>query len=369
MEDQLHAAEKLAPIELDFSQRRAKNSEEDLANYLETDRPFYLKMADFSLREANNKLEYDEEELKQLEKMYKADDVSEETEKIVMKRAQDTVNRSKFYVEYQELSRDQTLKYSIPRMDNQIKETAQRWAIDWEKNKVELPLLLQKQRFELEKLKVQRERLADKLKKLQADRNLMTVKSPIDGVVYYGKSVRGRFADSTNIGENLRPNNVIQPNQTIMTVVQPQDMFIHAAVAENQLHYMHHGLKGKATPTAYPDTRLGVVVKQLGDVPIAPGSFDVRLSLTGDEPDVTLEPGMTCKVKLTVYLKKEALTVPPKVLTPDELSDQKFYVYVLTKNGKTKKVGVTVGEKNDKKAEILKGLHEGDQVLLEAPKN
>ena len=89
-----------------------------------------------------------------------------------------------------------------------MKESAQRKSLDWEKNKVELPLALQKQRLELEKLRVQRERADDRLKKLLADRELMTVKSPIDGIVYYGKCVRGKFSDSTSLAESLRRNGV-----------------------------------------------------------------------------------------------------------------------------------------------------------------
>ena len=41
---------------------------------------------------------------------------------------------------------------------------------------------------------------------------------------------------------------------------------------------------------------------------------------------------------------------------------------MLEKDGKPKKRAVTLGEKTDKQVEILKGLAEGDKVLLEAPK-
>ena len=50
------------------------------------ERPFTLKSTEFSLKMTKEKLEYEEEELRQLEKMYKADDITEETEAIVLKR-------------------------------------------------------------------------------------------------------------------------------------------------------------------------------------------------------------------------------------------------------------------------------------------
>lgn len=368
-EDQLRVAEALAPLDMEQGQRTARTAAEDQSAYFEVERPFYLKMIEFNLTDAKNKLEYDEEELRQLEKMYKADDITEETEKIVLKRAQDTVERSKFAVEYNQLNHDQTAKYAIPRMDNKIKDNAQRRTLDWEKIKNELPLIIQKQRFDLDKMKLARERSMDRLKKLTADRAGMVVKSPIDGVVYHGKAVRGRFGDSNALAESLRARGVVQANQVLMTVVEPEDLFIRATVPEDRLHNLRRGLKGKAIPSAYPDLRLGAVVDRLGDVPMAPGSFDARIKLTGDDSEAKLTAGMACKVRLTAYLKKEALTVPPKALVPDELNDQEFFVYIAKPDGKSEKVSVTVGRRTDKKVEILSGVKEGDQVLLEPPKN
>ena len=49
-------------------------------------------MANFSVKSADNMLAYEKEELRQLEKMYKADDLVEETEEIVLKRAPATTS-------------------------------------------------------------------------------------------------------------------------------------------------------------------------------------------------------------------------------------------------------------------------------------
>ncbi len=91
-EDHLRALEKTTPMDLETSQRAARVAEEDRKYFFEVDRPFRLKSAEFGLKVAKEFLEYDEEELHQLEKMYKADDITEETEQIVLKRARDTVD-------------------------------------------------------------------------------------------------------------------------------------------------------------------------------------------------------------------------------------------------------------------------------------
>ena len=59
----------------------------------------YVKIEDFTLTMYHAQLEYEQEELRQLEKMYKADDISEETEQIVLKRAHDNVDSRKFAAE------------------------------------------------------------------------------------------------------------------------------------------------------------------------------------------------------------------------------------------------------------------------------
>jgi HlyD family secretion protein len=357
------------PLDLEASKRSSRFADEDRKFFAEVERPFALKAVDYNLKVANQMLEYEQEELRQLEKMYKADDITEETEKIVLKRARDTVERAKFMVEYIQLNRDHALKFGIPRAGQMIEESAQRKSLDWEKSKVELPLSQQKQRLELAKLRLQGQRTEEKLKKLAADRELMTVKSPIDGIVYYGKAVRGKFSDSTTLAESLRNRGSILPNHVVMTVVEPRPMFIRAAAAEEELHWLRPGLKGTATPTGYPSLKLATAIDDLGDVPTSPGSFDVRLTVVLDEKAKRLMPGMTCKVKMVPYRKKDVIAVPTKAVFPDESNDERHFVWVLDKDGKPQRRDVKLGEKTDKQIEIRKGLNEGEKVLLEAPKD
>jgi HlyD family secretion protein len=356
-------------LDLEQSVRAARVAEEDKKYFMDVGKPFALKMVDFNLKMANQWLEYEEEELRQLEKMYKADDITEETEQIVLKRARDTVERAKFIVEYVKINCDHTLKFALPRAEESVNEAAQRRSLELEKNKVELPLMLQRQRLELERVRTQRERTNDRLKKLVADRGLMTVRSPADGIVYYGKCTRGRFGDATGMAESLRHRGSIMPNQVFMTVVQPRPMTIRSSVAEEHLHWLRPGVKGVATPTGYPDLKLAATLDDTSDVPIGPGNFDSRFSVALGDKTKWLMPNMNCKVKVTPYLKKDAIVVPPKVVLTDDLDDQKRFVWVLPKDGKPQRRDVTVGEKTDKDIEILKGLSEGEKVLLEPPKD
>ena len=368
-EGQLQALEKLTPLDLEMNQRSAAMAREDQKYYLDVMRSFMLKTGDFSLKMARERLEYEEEELHQLEKMYKANDITEETEQIVLKRARDSVERAKFMVEYVRLGRDEVAKIAVPRMGEQVKDAARRKTLEGEKNKIEIPLALEKQQLDMKKLRVQWERTDEKLRKMLADRELLTVKSPIDGTVYYGKCVKGKFSDSSSLADSLRRNGSIAAGQVVMTVVQLRPMFIEATATEEQLGRLRPGLKGIATPTGFPELRLPAAVDRVADLPTALGSFDARLSVVLDRQAKLLMPGMTCKVKLVAYQKKDALSVPLKAVATDELDEQQHFVYVQPKQGKPRKQPVTLGQKTDKQVEILKGLAAGDRILAEAPKD
>lgn len=366
-EDSLATLEKTTPLDLAANERAEKMNAEDRKYYFDVQRPFSLKMAEFNLKRAHNSLEYSEEELRQLEKMYAADEVTEETEAIVLKRARDQLESAKMMVESAQITRDHDVNFEIPRTDDRIKESSQRRELEIARAKIWLPEMLKRQQIEVEKQRVQHVRSAERLKKLVADRERLTVRSPTEGVVYYGKGTRGKFGDSQTLAESLRPQGTVQMNQVLMTVVQPLVMTIRATVPEDQLHRLRPGLSGVATPSGFPELKLPASLSQWSEIPIAPGSFDATLQVNLDKGVKSIVPGMACKVKLTVSAKKDALLLPASAVLTDEMDDHR-YVYLLGKDGKSAKHDVTVGEKIDKVVEIVKGLAEGDQVLQEAPK-
>jgi len=49
---------------------------EDRKQFFDVERPFAVKASDFALKVSEEALEYEQEELRQLEKMYKADDIT-----------------------------------------------------------------------------------------------------------------------------------------------------------------------------------------------------------------------------------------------------------------------------------------------------
>ncbi len=81
------------------------------------EKPLAAKVTEYHLKSAQEILEYAEEEYRQLEKMYKADDLREETEKIVLRRAKAGVDRAKLGLELAQASHEEAVKLSLPRME------------------------------------------------------------------------------------------------------------------------------------------------------------------------------------------------------------------------------------------------------------
>ena len=73
------------PINLAASEREKRVAEEDWQRYNEVEREHSKKATEFSLKSQNDYLDYAREELKQLQKMYRDKDLTEETEELPTK--------------------------------------------------------------------------------------------------------------------------------------------------------------------------------------------------------------------------------------------------------------------------------------------
>ena len=352
-------AEATIPMDLAGVERAYHQVKEDLDRYLRVLKPHNIKSAERSLVSSRNFLAYAEEELKQLKKMYAADDVTEETEEIILMRAQDSVARARHSLAGAKVRNETTLKISIPREDVTKKEGELRKRLELVKTRTTSAADLKKKRLGLEKQQIARTRAQEAHEKLVADRQLMTVTASADGIVYYGSFHKGIWSGQKLIAPKLKKDGKLTPGSVFMTVVDPRPLRIYALLGEKDLRHVKAGAKGEATAKVDPDNDLPVTVASVSRVPVEAGKFEVVLNANpGDGP---LVPGMSCSVKLVAYENAKALAVPVKAVFKD--GDAKV---VYLKGGK--KRAVTTGKSAGGKTEILKGLKAGDEVFLEKPK-
>ena len=129
-EEELPRLEKTLKLATEQTERLSKTTQEDYDRYHKIDRPMLLKSLEYSLKYAQFMLDYEQDELDQLEKMYEADDLTEETEELILTRQRNTVDFSKFNLEQTKLYRDEVLDVRLPRNDIQIKESIEKVAIE-----------------------------------------------------------------------------------------------------------------------------------------------------------------------------------------------------------------------------------------------
>jgi len=363
-EEELRLLEKTTPEKLAQAVRDQQRAAQDLERFTKIDRPLAEKDAANTLRYRADVLDYTREELRQLEKMYKADDLTEETEEIVLRRQRDAVRRAEFALEKAKVDHEKQMKVVLPRQAEDLAAAAKGKDEARKNAETVLPLALRKKRLETAKTRRDAAKAAEHLAKLKRDRAAMVVKAPMAGRVYYGRCVRGKWTGAEKVAPKLVRGGLLTADLVFMTVVEPKLLRVRAVAAEKQLHRLGKGLKGKATPAGYPGRKLDVQIESILTAPVSPGQFDAKLSVAGDPGPV--QPGMTCTVTLGTVEKKDAIAVPAAAVHTDPANPKERFVYLKTP-GKPQKRVVKVGRTHDGRTEILEGLTEGEIVLLEAP--
>jgi HlyD family secretion protein len=371
-EDELPLLEKALPIDLAAAARAKTQADEDLKRFFEIDKPEAERTVHFTVKQSRESLEYAKEELRQLEKMYRSKDLTEETEEIILRRQRFQVVAREHYVRQAEFQRDQKLKIDLPRQEEHVRENAVKLAIELEKARSLSPLTLSQKRLSALKLKHDYSKSVAKLADLHQDREAMTVHSPADGLVYYGRSDRGNWPAAAATAQKLQRGGIIAPDEVFITVVAVRPIDVRAAVDEKDLLALTEPgvLKGQVTPAVDPQHRLPVRLTSVLPVAREPGKFDAVFALDSGETPLVIKPGMSCSVKLVPYRKENALTVPATAVFEDDLADAlSYYVYLAKadKDGKYPRRPVKIGKSIGGRTEIVDGLAEADEILTGKP--
>jgi HlyD family secretion protein len=307
---ELDNLQQTTPLRLDAARRGHRNATEDLSYFEKTGRAQREKAATFNLKSSEQRLDGAKEELKQLEKMYKADDLTEETEEIVLKRQKFAVESAEYFLETAKQSADLNLKTSIPREAENMKAGKRDQDLALALSEETLPRTLAKKRYDVEKLKRDAKKSEKRFADLKKDLEMISsIKAPMDGVVYYGACEGGRWTTGAAVVKKLVPTGKLMPNEVFITVVNPDKLVLKATVQEADLGKVTTGMAGEASPVSAPDKKLSATLDELGVVPLPTGGFEARLSVK-PETGVRLVPGMNCKVALGEGEKSKSASKP-----------------------------------------------------------
>lgn len=355
-----------ATTELDqaMAEHTWKNAREDFEYYRKTELPERLKDLDFSEKSAGYFLEYAKDELDQLEQMYTEDELTEESEEIVLKRARRSVesaerNRNRTLLR---LKRDRETR--VPRESFQQEESLKRNEITYERAVITQPIKRQKTEIALAQAEFAYKNKQNQLQKLLGDQKKMTLSSPADGVLYYGRCVRGKWVGAQSSARRLEPGKKVPANTVAMTVVDTKHMMIRANLEESKLNSLSSGLKGKARIKAMGQT-VPVRIKSVSRIPLDDGKYDCQITMEELPTEGAIMPGMNCKLSFLVHQTEQAVVVPKSSVFSDD-DGVTHYVYSVVDEKQVRKE-VTVGKTSGDDIEIIDGLTAGEKIAKSKP--
>lgn len=348
---------KTTPIALEKARKAKMRVEEDFAYFEDVTRPMREKNAEQDVKQIKEYLAYAEEELNQLKKMYEADDLTEETEEIILRRAENSVNDYRWRLEQTEERSRRSLDTLIPREQESMERNLEETQINWRSQERSLPDALKKAELELQAKIRDMKESEDSLQEYLSDLEAMTVRAPHDGVVYYGMSQRGKWTTASTVGRKLIPGGKLTMREIFMTVADPKNQDLILSIPENKLADLKEGQSASIELVSNPEAEISGKLKTVSYVPFADNTFDGVIELSKVDPEVAIYPGMKAKAEITVYENKKALLVPSKAV-----KEENEKTFVLLKDGKRRHV--ETGRSAEGKTEIRKGLAEGDQVQV-----
>ena len=261
--------------------------------------------------------------------MYTEDELTEESEEIVLKRARRSVEsagRSKDRA-LQRVKREREM--TMPRDVKSREDSLKRAELSYQKSEVTLPIKKEKAELALAKAKFDFEKKQEALEELYADQKKMNVLSPMDGVLYYGKCVRGKWVNGAgSTKRRLEKDKKVTAKSVIMTIVDPGQMIIRANLDESKLGSLSTGMQGTAMLKTAGKQKMPVTVKSVGKIPLDGGKYDCQIEIGEMNRDAQVMPGMGCKLSFLVHESEEALVAPKASVFSDD-GGITHYVFVV----------------------------------------
>lgn len=355
-------------LKLEAARRAAANAAEELEYFTKVGRKTDEEEIADNLEGAKRRLEATQEELKQLKMMYDADDLTEQTEEIILRRQEYAVKSSELSLKHTELATKRALEVSLPRRAVALETEAKGSAIELEKAEKNLPRGLETARLELEAARTAAAREKDELAKVEKDAGLFEIKAAADGIFYYGSLDEGRWSLGELAKVLVKGGKVpfIRPFASI--VPADADLGLTAHVDEAMARVLKPQLKGSLTAAGREDVALSATIQSIADVPGADGRYRVDLLPEWPEKDklewpadIDVAAGMTFDCRFVIHREDAAITVPLKALNPAEGGT--WTVQVKMADGKSETRPVSRGRVNGEQVEISAGL-EGGQVVI-----
>lgn len=365
---EIKLAEELAPLQKAEMDRLEDYAREDYKRYNNVYLPFDKRSAAMSLKYYEESLAYAAEELKQLKKMYEADDLTEETEEIILQRAQNQYDRAKFSLEAARIRNEDTVKVKIPRGKTATEANFNRENLSLQTIRKINPAELNRKKLEGKKMVEERKQFAFNKAKIERDLKIMyPIKSPSNGVLFWGTFDRGKWSGGSTFKTKLRKGGLLKPYEDFVTICPTNRVRARLNLPEKNLHQVKIGHEAELKLISADDSKIPSSIKSISKTPVLPGVFDLTADIVLPKGFIPPVPGSACSLECVTYHRIDAITLPSSVIHSEPSDPEAKYVYILNKNEKTQKKPIEVGKRSGDYVEILSGIRMSMKVLKNKP--
>ena len=196
------------------------------------------------------------------------------------------------------------------------------------------------------------------LEQLQEEYRNSTIVSPMEGLV---------LSRDVEVGDAVSSILVLGSSATlIMTLGDTSEVYVKGKVDESDIAKVYLGQPARIKVESFKDKTFNGKVTKISPLGVEKDNvttFEVRVSVTNDKGE--LKAAMTANAEIILEEHKGTLIIPEGALLYDK--DKNASVEVPDAHGTDgkRKVVVKVGVSNGAKTEVLSGLKEGDQVIVQ----
>ncbi len=196
------------------------------------------------------------------------------------------------------------------------------------------------------------------LKQLDEQLSYTDIVSPIDGIV---------LSRDVEMGDAVSSILVLGSSATlVMTLGDTSEVYVKGKVDESDIGKVYLGQPARIKVESFKDKTFNGKVTKISPMGVEKDNvttFEVRVSI--NNPGGELKAEMTANAEIILDEHKNVLQIPEGAIIYDK--DKKASVDIPDPKEKDgmKKVAVNIGISNGAKTEVLSGLKEGDQVVLQ----
>jgi HlyD family secretion protein len=196
------------------------------------------------------------------------------------------------------------------------------------------------------------------LKQLEEQLSYTDITSPIDGIV---------LSRDVQMGDAVSSILVLGSTATlVMTLGDTSEVYVKGKVDESDIGKVYLGQRARIKVESFKDKTFDGKVTKISPMGVEKDNvttFEVRVSI--QNPGGELKAEMTANAEIILEEHKNVLQIPEGAILYDK--DKKASVEIPDPKGKDgkDKVAVNIGISNGAKTEVLSGLKEGDQVVLQ----